>query len=162
MTGSKVLVAVRVAATPDEAFDAFISEIGSWWQPNPLFQFTPRSPGVVRFEGQAGGRFVEELPDGKVFEIGRIKIWEPGARVVFGWRQAAFRPDQNTEVEVRFEPIGDETRVTVEHRGWDTVPIQHVARHGFANVVFLRREGEWWHVLLARLGAHLSAGHSFD
>src|SRR5690242_18005903 len=97
MTGSKVLVAVRVAATPDEAFDAFISEIGSWWQPNPLFQFTPRSPGVVRFEGQAGGRFVEELPDGKVFEIGRIKIWEPGARVVFGWRQAAFRPDQNTE-----------------------------------------------------------------
>jgi activator of HSP90 ATPase len=116
----------------------------------------------VRFEGQAGGRFVEELPNGKVFEIGRIKIWEPGARVVFGWRQAAFRPDQNTEVEVRFEPVGDETRVTVEHRGWDTVPIQHVARHGFANVVFLRREGEWWHVLLARLGTHILAGRSAD
>ena len=158
MTGSKVLVALRVAASPKEAFDVFTSEISSWWQPNPLFRFTPRSPGTVRFEGQAGGRFVEELPNGKVFEIGRIRIWEPGARLVFGWRQAAFRPEQDTEVEVRFELIGGETRVTVEHRGWDSVPAEHVARHGFANAVFLKREGEWWHVLLARLKARIVAG----
>jgi len=160
MTGSKVLVALRVDASPDKAFDVFTREIGSWWQPNPLFHFTPRSPGAVRFEGQAGGRFVEELPNGKVFEIGRIKVWEPGARLVFGWRPATFKPGQDTEVEIRFEPIGEETRVTVEHRGWDSVPAPHVARHGFPNVVLLKREGEWWHILLARLSAHLSTSRA--
>jgi len=160
MTGSKVLVALRVDASPDKAFDVFTREIGSWWQPNPLFHFTPRSPGVVRFEGRAGGRFVEELPNGKVFEIGRIKVWEPGARLVFGWRPATFKPGQDTEVEIRFEPIGEETRVTVEHRGWDSVPAPHVARHGFPNVVLLKREGEWWHILLARLSAHLSTSRA--
>ena len=91
MTGSRILVAVRVGATPQEAFDVFTNEITQWWKPNTLFAFTPRSPGKLRFEGGAGGRLVEELPSGKVFEIGRVKSWEPGARLVFGWRQAAFR-----------------------------------------------------------------------
>lgn len=151
MTGSRILVAVKVAATPAHAFDVFTREIASWWQPNGLFQFTPRSPGVVRFEGGAEGRLVEELPSGKIFEIGRVRAWEPGVRLVFGWRQATFRKDQDTEVEVRFEPVGEETRVTVEHRGWDSVETAHVARHGFPNVLFLRRHGEWWQVLLERL-----------
>jgi uncharacterized protein YndB with AHSA1/START domain len=151
MTGSRILVALRVAASPEHAFDVFTKEIGSWWQPNVLFRFTPRSPGVVRFEGGEGGRFVEELPNGKVFEIGRVRAWEPGSRLVFGWRQATFARDQDTEVEVRFEPVGEETRVTVEHRGWDSVPKEHVARHGFASVLFLRRHGEWWQALLERM-----------
>jgi|SRR5579864_449976 len=151
MTGSRILVALRVAASPERAFEVFTKEIGSWWQPNVLFRFTPRSPGVVRFEGGEGGRFIEELPDGKIFEIGRVRAWEPGSRLVFGWRQATFARDQDTEVEVRFEPVGEETRVTVEHRGWDSVPKEHVARHGFANVLFLRRHGEWWQALLERM-----------
>jgi hypothetical protein len=52
-----------------------------------------------------------------------------GARLAFTWRQASFAPDQVTRVEVRFDPVGDETRVTVEHIGWDTMPQDHVARH---------------------------------
>jgi hypothetical protein len=28
-------------------------------------------------------------------------------------------------------------------RGWDSVPSAHVARHGFPETVFLRRQGEW-------------------
>ena len=78
-----------------------------------------------------------------------MSVWTPPSRLVFGWRQATFAPDQATEVEVLFEPIGDETRVTVEHRGWDSVPAAHVARHGFANAFFLRRHAEWWQSLLA-------------
>ena len=42
---SRVLVAIRVAATPERAFTAFTEEIGTWWRPNGLFQFTPRGPG---------------------------------------------------------------------------------------------------------------------
>lgn len=158
MTGSRILVALRVAASPERAFEVFTKEIGSWWQPNVLFRFTPRSPGVVRFEGGEGGRFVEELPNGKIFEIGKVRAWEPGTRLVFGWRQATFARDHDTEVEVRFEPVGEETRVTVEHRGWDSVPTEHVARHGFANVLFLRRHGEWWQLLLDRMNDAARAG----
>ncbi len=62
-----------------------------------------------------------------------------------------FVRDQQTAVCVRLESIGDETRVTAEHCGWDTVPGAHVARHGFPNALFLRRHGEWWQTLLENL-----------
>ena len=150
---AKLIVALRVKASPAHAFDIFTREIALWWQPNPLFAFTPRDPGVLAFEPFEGGRFTETRSNGKVFEIGRIRVWQPGQRLVFGWRQATFRPGQETEVEVRFEPVGEETRVTVEHRGWETVPEEHVARHGFPEGIFMRRHAEWWQSLLAGFGA---------
>jgi uncharacterized protein YndB with AHSA1/START domain len=145
---SRVMVALRVAASPERAFEAFTREIAAWWSPNALFRFTPRDPGVLSFEPGEGGRLVETLPSGKVFEIGRIRVWAPPTRLVFGWRQATFAPDQATEVEVRFEPVGAETRVTVEHTGWESVPASHVAKHGFPSAFFLQRHGEWWLSLL--------------
>ena len=148
---SRVLVALRVKATPQRAFDVFTTEIGLWWRHNPLFAFTPREPGVMAFEPGPEGRLIETRANGKVFEIGKVRAWEPPSRLVFGWRQAAFAPGQDTEVEVRFEPVGDETRVTVEHRGWDSVPQDHVARHHFPDAVFLQRHGEWWQTLLAAM-----------
>ena len=145
---SRVLVSLRVAATPERAFAVFTEEIGRWWRPNTLFQFTPRARGVLAFEPGPGGAFLETCPDGQVFEIGRITAWEPGVRLAFTWRQASFSPGQTTDVDVRFEPVGTETRVTVEHRGWDRVPQDHVARHGFPDAIFLQRHGEWWQALL--------------
>ncbi|WP_165186218.1 SRPBCC domain-containing protein [Caulobacter soli] len=155
---SKVLVALRIKASPLRVFEVFTADIGAWWKPNALFSFTPRSPGVLAFEGTGegageGGRLVERLPSGKVFEIGPVRVWDPGQRLVFGWRQASFAPDMDTEVEVRFEPVGDETRVTVEHRGWNTVPTEHVARHHFPDAVFLQRHAEWWRALLTSLAS---------
>lgn len=145
---SLILVSLRVAATPERAFTAFVRDIGLWWRPNALFQFSPGLAGALQFEPGPGGRFIETYPDGRLFEIGRIRVWEPGRRLVFSWRQASFAPDQSTEVEVRFEPVDDQTRVTVEHRGWDSVPQDHVARHHFPDAVFLQRHGEWWQLLL--------------
>jgi uncharacterized protein YndB with AHSA1/START domain len=154
---SKVLVSLRVAATPERAFAVFTREIGAWWRPNALFRFTPRSPGTVAIEPRLGGAFTETLSDGQVFEIGRIIAWEPNARLAFTWRQASFAADQMTEVEVRFEPAGVETRVTVEHRGWDSVPADHVARHTFPDAIFLKRHGEWWQTLLRSYRARMLA-----
>ena len=156
MTGSAVMVAMRVPATPERAFDAFTRETALWWRPNGLFHFTPRSPGVVSFEGGAGGRFIETLPGGKVFEVGRIHVWAPGERLVFGWRCAWFAPGVETTVEVSFEAVGDETRVTIEHRGWDAVPVENAARHGFPTPVFLDHEGRWWRAMLSGYKARLS------
>ena len=157
---SRVIVALRVKASPGRAFDVFTQDVALWWQPNAMFQFTPRSPGRLAFEPPVegrDGRFTETLANGKIFEIGRVSVWEPGERLVFGWRQAAFAAEQATEVEVRFEAIGEETRVTVEHRGWDTVPRTHVAKHGFPEELFLRRHGEWWRDLLEALAEACAA-----
>lgn len=150
---SKVYVALRVKATPERAFQVFTADIGAWWRPNALFQTTPRAPGVLAFEPGEGGRLTETLANGKVFEIGQILAWEPPARLVFSWRQATFPPDLLTEVEVRFEAVGEETRVSVEHRGFDQVPADHVARHGFPDQLLLMRLAEWWRDLLTGMGS---------
>ncbi len=154
---SSVMVALRIAAPPQRVFDAFTQEIALWWTPNGVFAFTPRGPGRLAFEPGVGGRFTETLDNGHVFEIGRITAWSPPAHLAFSWRQATFAEGQMTHVDVRFEPVGDETRVTLEHRGWDTVPAEHVARHGFPDGVFLTRHGEWWRALLAALRGRLGA-----
>ncbi|WP_421931221.1 SRPBCC family protein [Phenylobacterium sp.] len=146
---SKVFVALRVKATPERAFEIFVGEIGAWWKPNGLFQTTPRPPGVLAFEPGAGGRLIETLANGKVFEIGRITAWEPPHRLEFSWRQANFPPELKTEVEVRFEAVGAETRVSIEHRGFHQVPADSAARHGFPDQVLLMRLAEWWQALLA-------------
>ena len=152
---SRILVALRVRATPQRAFEVFTREIGAWWRPNTLFRFSRHSPGRLAFEPGVDGRFTETGPGGEVFEIGRITAWEPGVRLAFTWRQATFTAEQLTHVEVRFDPVGDETRVTVEHLGWDTVPSQHVARHGFPDATFLRRHAEWWQTLLSSYKSRL-------
>lgn len=151
---SRILVALRIAAPPEVVFDAFTDDIALWWRPNVLFSFTPRSPGVMAFED---GRLVERLPTGQVFEVGKVRVWERGRRLMFGWRQATFAPGMDTEVEVRFEAVEAGTRVTVEHRGWDSVPAPHVARHGFPDGVFLQRHGEWWRAQLAGLASRANS-----
>lgn len=148
---SKVYVALRVKASPERAFQAFVEEIGQWWTPNRLFQTTPRPPGLMAFEPGEGGRLTETLANGKVFEIGRITVWEPPARLVFTWRQASFPVDLHTEVEVGFEAVGEETRVSVEHRGFDQVPAGNVARHGFPDQYLLMRLAEYWQAQLAAM-----------
>jgi len=155
---SAVIVSLRVAATPDEAFDVFTREIALWWRPNLLFEITPHGDGVLRFEPGENGRLVTSLPNGAEFEIGRITAWAPGRLLAFTWRQANFAPDQATHVEVRFETAGDETRVTVEHRGWDAIPQGHAARHGFPLDVFQLRKAEHWRALLARLAVKAGSG----
>jgi uncharacterized protein YndB with AHSA1/START domain len=156
---SRVYVALRVKATPERAFQAFVEEIGAWWRPSPLFQTTPR-PGRLSFEpprgaGGEGGRLIETRAGGKVFEIGRIRVWDPPVRLVFSWRQASFPLDLHTEVEVGFEAVGDETRVSVEHRGFDQAPPESAARHGFSDQVLLMRLADFWRAQIAAVGDRL-------
>ena len=75
---SKVYVALRVKASPERAFAAFVGEIGAWWRPNGLFQTTPRAPGVLAFEPGAGGRLTETLADGFSVPNSAIRPILPG------------------------------------------------------------------------------------
>lgn len=144
-----VIVALRVGVSPDLAFTAFTRDIGRWWKSHPLFQLSRSGDGALRFDPEGpDGRLVTRFADGKLWEIGAVRHWLPGERLTFEWRLPSFKPDQVTEVDVRFEAVGGETRVTVEHRGWDAIPPQHVARHGFELMLFQRRLGEHWRELL--------------
>jgi uncharacterized protein YndB with AHSA1/START domain len=154
--GSRVLSAIRVNASPARAFATFTEEIGQWWRPNGLFQFTRGRSGVLSFEPGSNGRLIETYEDGTVFVIGEVRAWDPPHRLVVTWRQKSFAPDQSTELHVRFEEAGEQTRVTVEHFGWDTIPQGHAARHGFPLVTFQLRFAEWWQVLLRHLRNRMS------
>ena len=157
-----MLVALRVPAAPTVAFRAFTEEIGSWWRPSGLFPFSPDRTGILGFDGGAGGRLVERYDDGTSFEIGRIHVWEPPRRLALSWRQAGFEEDQSTDVEVRFDDVGTderpETRVTVEHTGWDGIPQASVARHGMELHVIQLRLAEWWRAQLRSLERGLGEG----
>lgn len=151
---SRVLVALRVPATAERAFAIFTEEIAQWWQPSGLFQFTEGKTGTLAFEPGPKGRLVETYLDGKSFVVGHIRVWDPPHRLVLTWRHATFATDQETELHVRFDAIHDATtltRVTVEHFGWDTIPPQHAARHGFPLATFQLRFAEWWQTLLRAL-----------
>lgn len=153
---SRVYVALRVNAAPERAFRVFVDEIEAWWRPSPIFPTTPRAPGRLAFEGGDGGRLVETLANGKSFELGRITAWEPPSRLVFSWRQASFPPDLRTEVEVSFEAVGEQTRVSIEHRGFTAVPADSAARHGFPDGVLQMRLAEWWQAQLAAVARRAS------
>ena len=153
---AKIMVSIRLKVAPAAAFELFTRKVDDWWRKGPKYRMGPQ--GRLRFEPGEGGRLIETRAGGKVFEIGRIRAWDPPRRLVFGWRQAAFAPGMDTEVEVRFDPVGEETRVTVEHFGWDSVPAAHVARHGFPNQIFLTRHAEWWRALLASYRAGIGGG----
>jgi uncharacterized protein YndB with AHSA1/START domain len=155
--GSAVIVSLRVQASPQHAFDVFTQGIGAWWKPERFFQLTPRGDGALRFEPGENGRLVTDLANGKTFEIGRITEWRPGEKLAFTWRQATFAPGQLTHVTVTFEAVGEgETRVSVEHRGWESVPADHVAKHRVPDRVFLTRQGEHWRTLLTALKAQIA------
>jgi uncharacterized protein YndB with AHSA1/START domain len=153
---SSVQVALRVPADPLRTFEAFTQEIALWWEPSTLFQITPRGDGTLAFEPGVGGRLFSRLESGKEFEIGRISVWEPGKRLAFTWRQASFLPEQSTDVDVRFEAVGHETRVSIEHRAWDTIPKDHVARHRFPEHITLQHVARWWRASLESLRSSLS------
>ena len=156
MSRSRVLVALRVAAPVGRTFTAFTGEIAEWWRPNGLFSFTDRVGGHLAFEPDPPEWLVELGADGERFEIGPVTVWDPPHRLEFGWRQAGFPAGAWTEVVVRFDEVDGGTRVTVEHLGWDAVPQEHAARHGFPLVVFQQRLAEWWQTLLRSLEARES------
>jgi uncharacterized protein YndB with AHSA1/START domain len=132
-----------------------VEEIGEWWRPNCPVSDHAR-PGVLSFEPGEGGRLIETREGGKVFEIGTIRVWEPPGRLVFSWRQASFPLDLHTEVEVGFEAVGEETRVSVEHRGFDQVPAGSAARHRFPDEILLMRLAEFWRAQIVAVGERVA------
>jgi uncharacterized protein YndB with AHSA1/START domain len=148
-----VRVTTVVAVDPATAFEVFTTEIDLWWRRGPRFRWVTAREGSLRFEPGAGGRLVERGGE-EEFEVGRVRVWEPGARLVFEFRARSFEPGQITEVEVAFAAEGDGTRVTVEHRGWEALAADHPVRHGLDAGAFRNLMGVWWADLVTAVRRH--------
>ena len=152
------IVSVLVAVSPERAFEAFTDQIDLWWLRGPKHRFRPPyHDGMLRFEPGPGGTLKEHYPDGSAFTIGRILDWRPGELLRLTWRLPSFAPAQRTEVCVRFEPEAGQTRVSVEHRGFATLPADHPARHGRRGRDLAFIKGALWAEVLTALRDHVNA-----
>jgi len=147
MTGDSARVSVTVAVPPPLAFEIFTEEIDRWWRRGLKFRHTRGGGGFLRIEPEVGGRLFESIDgDGgpHVFEVGRVRVWDPPRRLTFTWRNANFAAHEQTEVDIEFVPTSAGTLVTVTHRGWSSLPADHPARHGLQGADFARMMGLWW------------------
>jgi len=120
---------VRVKASPEKAFRTFLGAMGSWWPKGHSLLGSPQKDVVV--EPRVGGRWYEIGEDGSEYEWGRVLAWDAPNRALLAWQlngEWRYDKDFETEVEIRFEPDGDGTRVEFEHRGLEA--FDRTARDG--------------------------------
>jgi len=121
MSDALVIEAVRktvtVACAVEEAFRVFTGDAMSWWPVEPHSIAGDQVAQIV-FEEREGGRVYEVSASGQEAHWATVLAWEPPARLVLAWNVQE-RDAIPTEVEVRFLPEGDATRVELEHRGWE-------------------------------------------
>jgi uncharacterized protein YndB with AHSA1/START domain len=103
---------VWVARPLEVSFKLFCEDISEWWPGG----FGGKDSKLF-LERQIGGRLYERRSDGSEYEIGRLTSYQPPAIVAFTWRAPSW--DVTTQVEIRFTPEADGTRVELEHSGWD-------------------------------------------
>jgi uncharacterized protein YndB with AHSA1/START domain len=74
----------------------------------------------IVFEPREGGEVYEVSADGERGHWATVLEWDPPHRLVLAWN-ILNREGEATEVEVRFLPYDEGTRVELEHRGWERV-----------------------------------------
>jgi uncharacterized protein YndB with AHSA1/START domain len=142
-TTDAVTQSVLVPLAPGAAFELFTDRFSEWW-PTDSHHILEDAEGVeALLEARAGGRWFERAGDGRECDWGRVLELDRPSRILLAWQltpQWKFDPDMEnaTQVEVTFEPDGDGTRVTLEHRGFDV--------HGEAGAAMresVSAEGGW-------------------
>jgi len=132
MNKTLVVEAVRKTVTVDcsleEAFRVFTAEAQSWW-PTDTHSIHGSDLRQVVFEEHEGGELYEISTDGEKGHWATVLAWDPPNRLVLAWNILE-RDSATTEVEVRFFPESDGTRVELEHRGWDSVAEDTAEKRG--------------------------------
>jgi uncharacterized protein YciI len=104
---------VLVDVDPVTAFEVFTENLGRWW---PLAELSVYGDSAtVAF---TDGQIVERSADGQSAVWGTVTRWEPPGVVAFSWHPG--QPAASaSHVEVTFAAAASQTRVTLEHRGWE-------------------------------------------
>jgi uncharacterized protein YndB with AHSA1/START domain len=113
---------VRVAGTPQQAFEVFTAGIDRWWPKSHGLGNSPVIESLI--EPRVGGRWYTRHQDGSECVVGHVRVWEPAQRFIISWEISAdWKPEARSayasEVEVRFTADGGGTRVELEHRDFE-------------------------------------------
>jgi uncharacterized protein YndB with AHSA1/START domain len=114
----------------EAAFKRFTADMGTWW---PLHALSLGRREVVTcvFEGRQGGKIYEVWRDGRRVEWGEVLTWNPPHGVTFTWHPGEAR-DTAQQVELRFTPVGKETRLDLVHTGWERLgKVARKKRNGY-------------------------------
>jgi uncharacterized protein YndB with AHSA1/START domain len=144
---------VVVRSDRSHTFEVFVRTIGIWWPVRPFSAGRERVRDVT-VEQRLGGRVYETWHDGTTVTWGELLAWEPPERFVMTWLVTP----APTEVELTFGVLGPAlTRVAVEHRGWEALTEEQLARDcalpgGYSGGAY----ATGWARILARLAAALA------
>jgi uncharacterized protein YciI len=124
---------IIVDADQDTAFEAFTVGIGRWW---PVAEHSVHGAGsTVEF---ADGQIVERAAGGETAIWGSVTTWDPPGALAFTWHPGR-SPDRASQVRVTFTGLGEQTRVQLEHSGWEIFDDPAAARAEY--------DAGWPHVL---------------
>jgi len=127
-----VVISAVVPLSPERAFALFTSELGSWW-PLRTHSIGQEHAAQCGLEPGVGGDCYELLDDGTRHSWGRVIVWEPPHRVAFTWHPGMPESDAQ-QVEVRFTPDANGTRVELNHHNWEVLGDRAAeVRAGYAN-----------------------------
>jgi uncharacterized protein YndB with AHSA1/START domain len=146
-TIAPIVKTLHVGCTTEDAFRVFAAEIGTWW-PTETHAINAGEVRDVVFEEREGGEVYEISSRGEKAHWATVLVWEPPSRLVLAWHVNPENPAP-TEIEVRFRPEGDGTRVDLEHRHWE--------RLGAAGPEGRDRYDSGWEPVLACYAASIPA-----
>jgi hypothetical protein len=106
-----IINSVLLDMNVQQAF-AFVTGRTSDWWPEDRRHTGDKSSQIFLLDS---GRFYERGSDGREIELGKVTLWNEPYVIMLDF-YIATGPDHPTEVEMRFEAEGVQTRVTVVHR----------------------------------------------
>ena len=102
--------AVLLPVTPESAFQLFTTRISDWWPETHRPSRDPRGQLSI----DPAGRFWERATDGREYELGFVRVWQPPALLVLDFYLGT-DSSHPTSVTIRFESEPGGTRIRVEH-----------------------------------------------
>ena len=133
---------VTVAASPERAFELFTDGVAGWW-PLHTHSTAKENAETVVIEPHVGGRFYERTVDGDEHDWGTVTAWEPPGLFACSWHPG-YDPAEAQDLEIRFVPEGDGTRVELVHTGWERRADGAEAAKDY---------GQGWEIVLGRFAA---------
>ena len=108
---------IVVPLSQTDAFRLYTEGIATWW-PLKTHSLAKERAATVVLEARVGGRVYERTAEGEERDWGTVVVCESPTRLVHTWHLGRGEATAQ-EVEVRFAPEGEGTRVDLVHTGWE-------------------------------------------
>lgn len=141
ITPAPIRKSIHVNTAPPRAFEIFTAGMARWWIKTHSINPTRSPIKDIVVEARPGGTWFERGEDGSECQWGKVLAWEPPVdkgegRLLLAWQidgQFRFDPSLVTEIEIRFIPAENGTRVELEHRKLEGLGEKAAAIHQIFN-----------------------------